>query len=71
MVIVLEGLFDKTAPDAEVKKLLIDTLTTVMVNGEIPVPQGESFKALPTVTKALPQVAKISDDKGLYYSPYY
>ena len=67
MVIVLEGLFDKTAPEAEVKKSLIDTLTSVVVSGEIPVPQGESFKPLPTITNALPQVIKIPDNKGLYY----
>ncbi|KAI0210196.1 hypothetical protein LSAT2_005069 [Lamellibrachia satsuma] len=63
VVVVLEGLFDKTAPDAEVKKRLSDTLTTVVVSGEIPVPQTENFDPLPTIPKALPQVTKIPDGK--------
>ena len=67
MVIVLEGLFDKTASDAEVKKRLSDVLTSVVVSGEVPVPQGKNFEPLPTIPKALPQVTKIPDGKGLYY----
>ena len=62
---LVEGLFDKTASDTEVKRRLNETLSKVIKTGEIPVPAGQTFEALPTVATALPQVAKIPDGTGL------